>query len=279
MGSVVGRIANRTAKGTFAVNGTEYHLAINNGPNNLHSGPDYYDTRLWEAREEADGQSVTFSLTSPDGDQGFPGEVRISVTYTLTEDDTLLLTYRVTADQDTPVSLTNHGYFNLAGQAGGTILSHELRLLADFYTPASADSIPTGEIRSVEGTPMDFREFKVIGREINADFPQLQFAGGYDHNWCLNHGAGVYGLAAQVRNPENGRCMDVYTDCPGLQVYTANGLCDTAGKNGTIYDRREAYCFEAQNYPNAVNQPHFPSPIVKKGQEVVSRTGYRFYTR
>ena len=275
-GSVVGRIANRTAKGKFSLNGKEYTLAVNNGPNNLHSGMDYYDARLWNAKEEAEN-AVTFTLLSPDGDQGYPGNAIVSVTYTLTDEDMLTLTYSVLSDADTPVNLTNHGYFNLLGNNGGSILDHKARILADFYTPSDETSIPTGEVRPVKGTPMDFTDFHVIGERIDDDFDQLVKGHGYDHNWCLSHIRGDFGLSAQIFSEKSGRAMDVYTDQPGVQFYTANWLEQENGKEGAFYHTRTAFCFETQNFPDAVNKPHFPSPIVKAGKEWKSVTGYHFY--
>lgn len=276
-GSVVGRIANRTAKGQFFLNGKEYRLAINNGENNLHSGPDYYDRRLWEAEEGGDGRSVTFTLLSPDGDQGYPGNAKISVTYTLSEKDCVEIVYRVVCDQDTPVNLTNHAYFNLAGHDGGSVMGQEAKIEADFYTPNGKDSIPTGEILKVDGTPMDFRTAKAFGRDIDAEFDQLTWAGGYDQNWCLNHHPGEYALSAWAHDPGSGRAMEVYTDAPGVQLYTANGLSGVSGKGGVSYGRRGAFCFETQFYPDSANKAQFPTITLKAGTELVSRTGYRFY--
>ena len=221
--------------------------------------------------------AVTFTLLSPDGDQGYPGNAIVSVTYTLTDEDMLTLTYRVLSDADTPVNLTNHGYFNLLGNNGGSILDHKARILADFYTPSDETSIPTGEIRPVKGTPMDFTDFHVIGDRIDENFDQLVMGRGYDHNWCLSHVRGDFGLAAQIFSEESGRAMDVYTDQPGVQFYTANWLEQEKGKKGAFYHARTAFCFETQNFPDAVNKPHFPSPIVKAGKEWTSATGYRFY--
>lgn len=277
-GSVVGRIANRTGKGTFSLNGETYTLAVNNGPNNLHSGPDYYDARLWTAKEISEN-SVKFTLFSPDGDQGYPGNAVISVTYTLTDDDMLTLQYHVLSDADTPVNMTNHGYFNLLGHKGGSVLTHKARILADFYTPSDETSIPTGEVCRVLGTPMDFTEFHAIGERIDEPFDQLIQGRGYDHNWCLSHARGDFALSAQIYSEENGRAMDVYTDQPGVQFYTANWLEQEHGKEDTFYHARTAFCFETQNFPDAVNKLHFPSPVVKAGKEWTSTTGYRFYTR
>ena len=277
-GSVVGRIANRTGKGMFLLNGINYTLAINNGPNNLHSGPDYYDERLWNAKILSEN-SVRFDLLSPDGDQGYPGNAIVSVIYTLDDEDMLTLRYSVLSDADTPVNLTNHGYFNLLGHRGGSVLGHRARILADFYTPSDETSIPSGEILPVSGTPMDFTEFHEIGERINEPFDQLIQGHGYDHNWCLSHTRGEFALAAQIYSEESGRAMDVYTDQPGVQFYTANFLEQENGKEGSVYHARTAFCFETQNFPDAVNKPFFPSPIVKAGTEWKSVTGYRFYKK
>lgn len=277
LGSVVGRIANRTAKAEFSVGGRRYRLTKNNGENNLHSGLDYFDKRLWKAAAAPESGSVTFTLESPDGDQGFPGNAVISVTYTLTEDSCVEILYEATCDQDTPMNLTNHAYFNLAGHDQGSVLSQKVQILADFFTPSAADSIPTGEIRSVAGTPMDFREFKEVGKEIEAEDTQIRQGKGYDHNWCLNHESGVYSLAARAVDEESGRGMEVYTDLPGMQFYTANWLGGEKGKRGAVYEDRDALCFETQFFPDAVNKPQFPSPVIKAGEKFVTRTGYRFF--
>jgi len=276
MGSIVGRIANRTGGARFKVNKTEYFLGKNDGENNLHSGPDYYDKRLWMV-EEAGEDSVAFLLESPDGDQGFPGNAKILVKYTLTDDNTVEITYVTESDQDTPMALTNHGYFNLGGHGAGSVLDHKVQIMADMFTPSSADSIPTGEILPVENTPMDFRTSKALGCSIDCDYPQLVQGKGYDHNWCLNHIPDVYSLAAVAYDPKSGRAMDVYTDMPGVQLYTANWLNGEKGKDGVIYNSREAVCFETQFYPNAVNTPQFASPVIKAGVPYVRKTGYHFY--
>ncbi len=278
-GAVVGRVANRTAGGKFKIDGTEYTLAQNNGLNNLHSGPDYYEKRLWEAAQGSDERSVMFTLVSPDCDQGFPGTVTVSVIYRLTDDNCMEITYHAVTDRTTPMNPTNHSYFNLAGHDGGSVLKQRVQIVAGLYTPCDEGLIPTGEILKVEGTPMDFREEKEIGAGIDADFVQLKQAGGYDHNWCLDHAAGEYDLAARAYDPESGRAMDVYTDLPGVQFYTSNSLHVECGKNGTAYGPRGAYCFETQFYPDSLNKPHFPSPILHPGEVYTSKTGYRFYVR
>ena len=278
-GAPIGRNANRIGNAVITIDGKDYKLEANNGPNNLHSGPDLYHSRLWEswAYETAEGRRLDFFLNSPDGDQGYPGNAIVSVTYTLTDEDMLTLTYRVLSDADTPVNLTNHGYFNLLGNNGGSVLEHQARILADFYTPSDETSIPTGEILPVKGTPMDFTDFHVIGERIDEDFDQLVQGHGYDHNWCLSHVRGDFALSAQIFSEESGRAMDVYTDQPGVQFYTANWLEQGNGKSGAFYHARTAFCFETQNFPDAVNKPHFPSPIVKAGKEWKSVTGYHFY--
>lgn len=273
-GSIIGRVANRTGKASFTMNGKEYILGKNNGNNNLHSGPDYYDKRLWIAKDDGNS-SVVFFLDSPDGDQGFPGNAKISVKYTLNEEDTVEISYLFLCDQDTPVNLTNHAYLNLGGQGSGSVLDHRVQIFAEHFTPSSEESVPTGEIASVEGTPMDFRRARKIGEEIGSDFPQLVLGNGYDHNWCLDHIPGVYALSACVWDDVSGRGMDVYTDMPGMQFYTANWLNGERGKS--VYHARDGYCFETQLFPDALNKPQFVSPIVKAGTTFTSKTGYHFY--
>ena len=279
-GSVVGRIANRTAKGKFSLNGKEYTLAVNNGPNNLHSGPDLYHSRLWEswAYETAEGSRLDFFLNSPDGDQGYPGNAKIRISYTLTEDSCLKIDYNMVADADTVANFTNHCYFNLAGHNSGPVMDQQVWLAADTYTPADAVSIPTGEILPVAGTPMDFTKMKPIGQDIEVDFEALILGHGYDHNWVLNHEAGVLGIAGKAKDPASGRVMEAYTDLPGMQFYTANFLKDERpGKGGAHYDRRHAFCFETQYYPDACHKPNFPSPILKAGDTYKTTTIYKFY--
>ena len=279
-GAPIGRNANRIGGAVITIDGVDYKLAANNGPNNLHSGPDLYHARLWECREadSAEGDRLDFFLESPDGDQGYPGNAKICVSYTLTEDSRLLLDYHMVSDKDTVANFTNHSYFNLAGHDSGEVLDQEVWLNAATYTPADAVSIPTGEIVPVAGTPMDFTQMKPIGRDIEDSFEDLRFGNGFDHNWVLDHEAGVLSLAARARDPKSGRTMETYTDLPGVQFYTANGLKDLMpGKGGAHYGRRHAYCFETQYYPDACHKPQFPSPILKAGEEYKTRTVYRFY--
>lgn len=273
-GATVGRNANRICKGTFTLGGKTYNLAINNGPNNLHSGLDFWSFRVWQVKEVRDN-SITFFLHSPDGDQGYPGALDISVTYTLTEDNTVRIHYYGIPQAETLINLTNHSYFNLNGHDSGDILGHTVWLDADSFTRADETSIPTGEILSVEGTPMDFRTPKTVGRDIAQDYEALNFGQGYDHNWCLNNG-GQFAKIATLKADKTELKMDVYTDLPGVQIYTGNFIADEPGKNGTVYCRRAGICFETQFYPDSVNHPNFPSPIFKPGEIYETTTEFRF---
>lgn len=278
-GAPIGRNANRIAGARFTLNGKEYRLAANDGTNNLHSAPDLYHSRLWEAEtEEGDlGTTVRFSLFSHDGDQGYPGNADITVSYTLTPDDSLVIAYHMVSDSDTVANFTNHTYFNLDGQDGGNAMGQSVWIDADAYTAADAGSIPTGEIVPVAGTPMDFTVMKEIGRDIDAAYEALILGRGYDHNWILNHAPGETALSAAAESGKTGIRMEVCTDLPGMQFYTGNFLGKgPAGKNGMIYAPRYGYCFETQYYPNAVNMPEFPSPILKAGEEYRTTTVYRF---
>ncbi len=278
LGEIVGRNANRIGGATYTLNGVTYALATNNGRNNLHSGPDYYRCRLWDAQVEEDGlgTKLTFSLFSPDGDQNYPGNADIAVSYTLTPDNSLKIDYRMTADEDTVANMTNHAYFNLAGHDSGTVLNQKVWIDADAYTPTDDGSIPTGELAPVKGTPMDFTTLKPIGQDINADFEALRFGNGYDHNWALNHAPGELALSAKAVDEASGRVMEVYTDLPGVQFYTANGLGNEIGKGGVQYGPRNGYCFETQYFPDAINKPQFASPILKAGEEYRTTTIYHF---
>ncbi|MGC6177937.1 aldose epimerase family protein [Lacrimispora sp. 38-1] len=280
-GAPIGRNANRIAGAKFIINGKEYKLEANNSTNNLHSGPDLYHSRLWdsEAEENEMGTSVSFSLFSPDGDQGYPGNANITITYTLTPDDGLKIDYHMICDEDTVANFTNHSYFNLDGHDGGSALEQRVWIDADTYTRADEISIPTGEFTPVKGTPMDFTVMKTIGQDINEDYEALVFGSGYDHNWVLNHPSEELALCAVAESDKTGVRMEVYTDLPGMQFYTANFLNgQMPGKGGTVYSKRCCYCFETQYYPNAVNTPEFPSPILKAGQEYQTTTIYKFST-
>ena len=278
-GTIVGRNANRIGGAAFTLNDKKYELTANDGPNNLHSGMDFYRNRIWAAEYETGVNQVSFTLESPDGDQGYPGNASIRVTYTLTDENEVKIHYEGTCDQDTIFNMTNHAYFNLAGHESGPALSQMVYIDSDAITAVDKVLIPTGEIRKVMGTPMDFSDFKPIRRDIEADYDQLKLGGGYDHNWILNHESGVFSLAAAALDEESGRKMEVYTDLPGVQFYTGNFLDgQVPGKGGVKYARRQGYCFETQYYPNAVNMPGFASPIVKKGEKYDTTTSYKFMT-
>jgi len=277
-GAPIGRNANRIAGAKFTINGKEYKLEPNNGPNNLHSGPDLYQSRLWdsEAEENDLGTSVSFSLFSPDGDQGFPGNANITITYTLTPDNSLDISYHMICDANTVANFTNHSYFNLDGHDGKDTLKQRVWIDADTYTRADEVSIPTGEFTPVKGTPMDFTVMKPIEQDIHEDYEALVFGGGYDHNWVLNHPQGEVSLCAASESDKTGIRMEVYTDLPGIQFYTANFLKNMTGKGGAVYEKRCCYCFETQYYPDSVNKPEFQSPVLKAGEEYKTTTIYKF---
>jgi|GEM_PF-1617 len=281
-GAPIGRNANRIGGAVITIDGKDYKLEANNGPNNLHSGPDLYHDRVWDcaASETEAGSRLDFYLESPDGDQGYPGNARITVSYTLTDEDSLVLDYHMVCDKDTVANFTNHSYFNLAGHDSGDVMKQEVWLNASRYTPADEVSIPTGEIAPVAGTPMDFTEMKAIGRDIGADFEALVFGKGYDHNWVLDKEEGELALAAKAMDPASGRVLECYTDLPGIQFYTANFLQDEMpGKGNARYDYRHAFCFETQYFPDAVHKPQFPSPLLKAGDEYRTRTVYQFLVK
>ncbi len=273
-GATIGRNGNRIGKAQFTLNGKTYELDKNNNGNNLHSGLDYYHHRMWDVKETTEN-SITLSLHSTDGDQGYPGSFDVDVTYTLTDDNELRIEYYGMPDADTIVNMTNHSYFNLDGHASGNILEHVLWVDADGFTATDIELIPTGEIVPVEGTPMDFRVSKKVGRDIEEQYEPLIYGGGYDHNWCLNH-RGEFAKVIELSSDISGITMEVYTDLPGVQIYSGNFLENEIGKQGVVYKHRQGICFETQHYPDAVNHENFPSPIVKKGQEYKTRTSYKF---
>lgn len=275
-GAVIGRNGNRIGKAEVTINGTTYPLDKNDNGNNLHSGFHGFDRVIWAAEVSSDGHSICFTHHSEDMDQGFPGNFDVSVTYTLTEDNEVKLQYQGQADQDTIANLTNHSYFNLAGQDCGTVLEHKIRIDADTFTVIDEESIPTGELRAVAGTPMDFRTMKKIGAEIDSDYQQLQIAGGYDHNFALNHADGTIRKCIEVWEEQGGRKMEVYTDCPGVQFYTGNYIDERIGKEGAKYDKRSGFCLETQHYPDNNHYPAFPSSILKAGERYQTTTIYRF---
>ena len=278
-GSFIGRCANRTANAVCEISGKKYPLEANNGINNLHSGSKSYNKYMYEAETftEEGEYSVEFSRLSPDMEQGFPGNLDITVTYTLTDENELAIEYLAVSDKDTVVNFTNHSYFNLAGHDSGSVLSQEVWIDADAFTPTDDTLIPTGELRDVTGTPMDFRTRKTLGLEIEADYEPLQIAGGYDHNYVLNNTGDEAEKVAELYDKNSGRLMEVFTDLPGVQLYCGNFIDGTEkGKKGRVYQKRDGVCFETQFFPNAINTPDFPTSLLKAYKEFESLTVYRF---
>ena len=278
-GAIVGRYGNRIAKAQFALGGKTFKLAANNGPNSLHGGVRGFDKVLWamSTRDTAQGSSVIFTRTSPDGEEGFPGNLHATVTYTLTEKNEVIIDYRATTDKATPVNLTQHSYFNLAGEGSGDILGHQLTVNADRYTPVDDTLIPTGELAPVAGTPFDFRKATAIGARIDADHPQLKAGKGYDHNYVLNRKGTGAQLAARLTDPKSGRTLEVTTTEPGIQFYSGNFLDGKiTGKQRHVYGHRTGLCLETQHYPDSPNQKNFPSTILEPGKVYSSRTVWTF---
>jgi aldose 1-epimerase len=281
LGVIVGRYANRIARAQFKLEGRTYKLPANDGPNTLHGGVKGFDKVAWKAEPfERPGEvGVVLTHVGPDGDQGFPGTLSARVTYTLTDRNEFAIDYYATTDKTTVVNLTQHTYFNLAGEGSGPVLDHQLTLNADRYTPVDSKLIPTGELANVDGTPFDFRTAHAIGERIHADHPQLKIGKGYDHNFVINRQNDALVLAARVEEPTTGRVMEVHTTEPGVQLYTGNHLDGKLmGKAGKAYGERGGFCLETQHFPDSPNKPSFPSTTLKPGEEYRSRTVYAFST-
>jgi aldose 1-epimerase len=275
-GAIIGRVANRIARGKFKLDGLKYKLATNDGPNHLHGGLKGFDKVVWQAEpaRSKNGSGVKFSYLSHDGEEGYPGNLSVSVTYLLTEDDEFRIEYVASSDKVTPINLTNHSYFNLAGAEHTNILEHVLSLAADHYTPVDDELIPTGEIRPVKDTPLDFRQPHPIGARLT------ELPGGYDHNFVLNQSGEGLKSAAYVYEPTTGRCMEIFTTEPGIQFYSGNFLDGSLkGKRGVAYKKHQGFCLETQHFPDSVNHPNFPTTILRPGRTYTQTTIHRFSTK
>ena len=282
-GAVIGRYGNRIAHGKFTLNGQTYTLPKNDGDNTLHGGPEAFNKKLWTAKDvsSSKGQALELTYMSPDGEEGFPGNLNAKVVYTLNDQNELTIAYSATTDKDTVVNLTNHSYFNLAGQGTGDILRHELMIKGDHITAVDETLIPTGELRPVKGTPFDFTHATAIGARIDQDDPQLKLGKGYDHNWVLNdHGSRSPVLVAEAYEPKSGRVLQVLSTEPGVQFYSGNFLDGTIqGKGNKVYNQRYGFCLETQHFPDSPNHPKFPSTTLKPGQTYSTTTVFKFSTR
>lgn len=279
-GAVIGRCANRIAKGRFTLNGTAYSLATNGGPNSLHGGAEGFDKKFWTIKADPGNASrLEFAYRSRDGEEGYPGNLSVDVVYTLADENSLRIDYAATTDRDTIINLTNHAYFNLSGEGGDSILDTAITLNAARFTPIDSALIPTGEIRAVEGTPLDFRKPTVIGARIGSDYEQLKLAGGYDHNFVLDRAGDGIEFAARAHEPVTGRVLEVWTTEPGIQFYSGNFLDGSlVGKNGKAVSRRSAFCLETQHFPDSPNHPNFPSTLLRPGDKYRQTTVYKFST-
>jgi len=278
-GAIIGRFGNRIARGKFAINGNTYQLPINSRLDSLHGGPGGFHNRLWHGQVSHDksGQALTLTYMSRDGEEGFPGNLKVKVTYTLNDNNELHIDYEAETDMPTVVNLTNHAFFNLAGEGSGDVLNHEIRINAQYFTPVKEGLIPSGEIRNVSGTPFDFTTFHKIGSRIGENDEQLRIGRGYDHNWVLNKKNSNLSLAAEVYEQNSGRKMEVWTTEPGLQFYSGNFLDGSdIGKGGKPYHFRSAFCLEAQHFPDSPNHPEFPSTILRPGEVYTQKTVYKF---
>ena len=281
-GALVGRYGNRIGDATFTLDGENYELPENDNDNHLHGGPEGFHNVIWNAEQTTQEGNDALKLTyvSEDGEMGFPGKLDVTVIYTLTQDNELKIEYKATTNKKTVLNLTHHSFFNLKDAGKSKMLDHELMINADLFTPVSEDLIPTGEIRPVANTPMDFRKAKNMGDGINSDYQQIQYGNGFDHNWVLNKSErGELSLAASVYEPVTGRKMEVYTTEPGMQFYAGNFLDGSdVGKNNTAYEQRTGFCLETQHFPDSPNQTHFPSPVLKPGEMYTQTTIYKFTT-
>ncbi len=276
-GAIVGRYGNRIAQGTFKIDNKQYLLAKNNGPNNLHGGVEGFHRKYWHVEELEGENGYRLSYLSPDGEEGFPGNLSVTVDYILTDDNRWIINYNATTDQKTVFNPTNHSYFNLNGADSGDILSHEIEIVSEVYTPVDEHMIPIGTFQSVKDTPFDFRLKKRIGKDINKDSTELKIANGYDHNFAfkVDH---LVKRVAEVSSPRTGRRMTVYTDQPGMQFYCGNWLGGIVGKGNTTYENHHGFCLETQHYPDSPNQPDFPSTLLVPGEVYESKTIYEFGT-
>ena len=278
-GSLIGRFGNRIGNATFTLDGTEYQLPANDGQNTLHAGVKGFDKVVWDATPTMtdNGPALKLHYLSKDMEEGFPGNLDVTVTYTLTNKNELVIDYEATTDKPTVCNLTNHNYYNLAGQGSGDILGHRLMIKADAYTPVDKGLIPTGRIAPVKGTPMDFTKPAAIGARINKNTKQLTYGSGYDHNWVLNKTGSKLSLAARVYEPTTGRIMKIYTNEPGIQFYAGNFLDGTiTGKEGKVYQHRYAFCLETQHFPDSPNKPEFPSTTLRPGEVYKTKTVHKF---
>ena len=274
-GTMIGRYGNRIAKGKFSLNGKEYRLALNNGANSLHGGPGGFHNVYWKIIP-FNNSSLRMTYHSKDGEEGYPGNLDVMVTYTLTDKNELVIDYEATTDQETIINLTHHSFFNLAGAGNGDILNHELMINAREFNPVDSTLIPTGELRKVKGTAFDFSNPHRIGERIDQNDEQLKFGKGYDHNFVLNKKGNELSLAAKVIEPVSGRIIEVWTTEPGLQFYSGNFLSKDVGKVGKAYPFRSAFCLEAQHFPDSPNHPNFPSTVLKPGETYKQKTVYKF---
>jgi aldose 1-epimerase len=279
-GAIIGRYGNRIANGKFALDGREYSLAKNNGPNSIHGGLNGFNKVVWHAEQfqTSAGVGLILTYTSKDGEEGYPGNLKTKVTYTLTDKNEWIIDYEAVTDKATPVNLTEHTYFNLAGEGTSDVLGHEMELKASRFTPVDQNLIPTGELRAVKGTPLDFTQSTAIGARIDSDYEQLRLGHGYDHNFVVDAAAKNSDpvLAARVKDPTSGRVLEVYTTQPGIQFYTGNFLDGTiTGKKGHVYKQHYGFCLETQHFPDSPNHPEFPTTILKPGQTYQSRTIYK----